>query len=133
MRSFNPSHYIVSDSLYERGSLEGNKLLTTKKISPFFQVKGYQVPPAELENVLKEHPAVLDAAVIGVPDSVTGERPIGFIVLQPGKKATDNEIIDFVTKRVAPYKKINQITFLNQIPKNPSGKILRKVLKEEYC
>ncbi|KAH9628296.1 hypothetical protein HF086_017371 [Spodoptera exigua] len=97
------------------------------------KVKGYQVPPAELENVLKEHPAVLDAAVVGVPDQATGERPRGFIVLKPEAKANDKDIIEFVSKRVAPYKKINEITFLKEIPKNPSGKILRKTLKEEYC
>lgn len=91
-----------------------------------WQVKGYQVPPAELENVLKEHPAVLDAAVVGVPDDFTGERPRAFVVLKPGVTATDKEIMEFIDKRVAPYKKIKEVSFLDSIPKMHLGKFYEK-------
>lgn len=98
-----------------------------------FQVNGFQVPPAELEYILKDHPDVFDAAVVGVPDSSSGERPIAFIVLKEHAKADGEVIVQFVNERVAPYKKIKYVKFLESIPKNPSGKILRKVLKEQYC
>lgn len=97
------------------------------------QVKGYQVAPAELENILKEHPAIVDAAIVGVPDAITGERPRAFVVLKQGVNVTDKEIIDFVGNKVAPYKKVTQVTFLGSIPKNTTGKILRKVIKQQYC
>lgn len=98
----------------------------------FSQVKGYQVPPAELENVLKDHPGVHDAAVIGIPDPKTGERPLAFIVSNDKTKVTSEDVIQFVGERVAPYKRIDQVIFLDSIPKNASGKILRRVLKEKY-
>ncbi|KAJ8720362.1 hypothetical protein PYW07_012405 [Mythimna separata] len=131
------SEVFVDEEWLKTGDLakvdETGLITISDRLKELIKVKGYQVPPAELENVLKEHPAVLDAAVIGVPDPVAGERPRGFVVFKPGFKATDEEIIEFVSKRVAPYKKIQQITFLNEIPKNPSGKILRKSLKVEFC
>ncbi|XP_075976990.1 uncharacterized protein LOC142977139 [Anticarsia gemmatalis] len=108
-------------------------LTISDRLKELIKVKGYQVPPAELESILKEHPAVLDAAVVGVPDDVTGERPKAFVVLKEGAQAVDKEILEFVSQKVAPYKKIKELSFLDSIPKNPSGKILRKVIKEQYC
>lgn len=98
-----------------------------------FQVKGFQVPPAELEGVLKEHPDVLDAAVIGVPDNRLGEVPMAFIVAKDGDQLKDTDVMKFVSERVAEYKRIHRVVFLEELPKNPSGKILRRVLKEKYC
>lgn len=97
------------------------------------QVKGFQVPPAELENVLKEHPAVIDAGVVGVPDPKTGEAPKAFVVLKEGEKAKPDEIVAFVKERVAEFKRIKNVVFVDSLPKNPSGKLLRRVLKEKYC
>ncbi|CAB3255929.1 unnamed protein product [Arctia plantaginis] len=108
-------------------------LFISDRLKELIKVNAYQVPPAELENVLKEHPAVLDVAVVGVPDDVTGERPRAFVVLKQGVTSTDKEIMEFINKRVAPYKKIKQVSFLDSIPKNASGKILRKTIKEQYC
>lgn len=99
----------------------------------FFQVKGYQVPPAELENVLKEHPDVLDAAVLGIPDTRMGEVPKAFVVLKEGRKEDADGVTAFVSEKVAPYKRIKEVVFLDALPKNPSGKILKRVLKEKYC
>ena len=90
--------------------------------------KGFQVPPAELEAVLLTHQAVADAAVIPCPDDEAGEVPKAFVVLRG--KATPEEIIDFVTERVAPYKKIRSVEFIDKIPKSASGKILRRMLVE---
>ena len=88
--------------------------------------KGFQVPPAELEALLLTHPSVADAAVIPCPDDEAGEVPKAFVVLKG--EATPTEIMNFVTERVAPHKKIRSIEFIETIPKSPSGKILRRIL-----
>ncbi len=93
--------------------------------------KAYQVPPAELEALLMEHPAVADVAVIPKPDPESGEIPKAFIVLNPSEKATADDILQFVADRVAPYKKVRQIEFVDTIPKSLSGKILRRELVEQ--
>ncbi|KAF9884141.1 hypothetical protein FE257_002262 [Aspergillus nanangensis] len=95
------------------------------------KVKGNQVAPAELEALLLEHPAVADAAVIGIPMN-DDERPRAYVVLKPGDSATAEDIITFVSRKVSPFKRITGgVVFLEAIPKNPSGKILRKVLRDQ--
>jgi acyl-CoA synthetase (AMP-forming)/AMP-acid ligase II len=88
--------------------------------------KGFQVPPAELEAVLLSHPCVCDAAVIPYPDDEAGEVPKAIVVLR--KESKPDQILDFVAERVAPHKRIRYLEFVDQIPKSPSGKILRRVL-----
>ncbi len=93
--------------------------------------KGMQVAPAELEALLFTHPAILDAAVIRKADEEAGEVPKAFVVLKPdaASKATTGEtIMAFVAERVAPHKRIRHLEFIEQIPKSPSGKILRRML-----
>jgi acyl-CoA synthetase (AMP-forming)/AMP-acid ligase II len=92
--------------------------------------KGYQVAPAELEAVLHEHPAVLDAAVIPKPHLEGGEIPKAFVVLREGFQASPEELMAFVAEKVAPYKKIREVEYLTEIPKTASGKILRRDLIE---
>jgi acyl-coenzyme A synthetase/AMP-(fatty) acid ligase len=84
--------------------------------------------PAELEAVLLSHPAVADAAVIPIPDEAAGEVPKAFVVLRDA--ATADELMRYVAARVAPYKKVRGLEFIDQIPKSASGKILRRVLVE---
>lgn len=88
--------------------------------------KGFQVPPAELEALLLTHACVADAAVIPCPDDEAGEVPKAFVVLKG--EATAEELMDFVAERVAPYKKIRMLEFIDKIPKSASGKILRRIL-----
>jgi len=88
--------------------------------------KGFQVPPAELEGVLLTHPAIADAAVIPCPDDEAGEVPKAFVVLRD--EASEAEIMTFVNERVASYKRLRSVEFIDKIPKSPSGKILRRVL-----
>jgi acyl-CoA synthetase (AMP-forming)/AMP-acid ligase II len=88
--------------------------------------KGFQVPPAELEALLLTHACVADAAVIPLPDVEAGEVPKALVVLKG--EATSQELLDFVAARVAPYKKIRLLEFIDSIPKSASGKILRRVL-----
>jgi acyl-CoA synthetase (AMP-forming)/AMP-acid ligase II len=92
--------------------------------------KGYQIAPAELEALLLEHPSVMDSAVIPKRDDESGEIPKAFILLKPDGEATGEDIMRFVEERVAPYKKVREIEFVEAIPKTPSGKILRRELIE---
>ena len=91
--------------------------------------KGFQVPPAELEALLLTHPCVADAAVIPCPDDEAGEIPKAFVVLKG--EASAAELMDFVAERVASYKKLRLLEFIDQIPKSASGKILRRVLVQQ--
>ncbi|XP_034832840.2 uncharacterized protein [Maniola hyperantus] len=100
------------------------------RLKELIKVNAYQVPPAELESIIREHPAVFDAAVVGVPDEKTGEKPKAFVVLNKASKANQKDIMEYVSQRVAPYKRLKEVQFLDVIPKNPSGKILRRVLVE---
>jgi long-chain acyl-CoA synthetase len=92
--------------------------------------KGFGVAPAELESLLMEHPAVLDAAVIGVPDDEAGELIKGYVVIRQGYTPTAEEIITFTNGKLAGYKRIHFIEFIDALPKTASGKILRRELKE---
>jgi len=97
------------------------------RLKELIKYKGYQVAPAELESVLLTHPDVLDAAVIGVPHPEGGEAPKAFVVTS---RPVDAEaLMSFVASNVAPYKKIRFVEFVDAIPKSPTGKILRRLLK----
>ena len=100
------------------------------RLKELIKYKGFQVPPAELEALLLTHPAVADAAVIGVADDEAGEIPVGFVVLKPGQEATEADIMAFVAERVATYKQVRKVNFVDAIPKSASGKILRRVLRD---
>lgn len=99
------------------------------RVKELIKYKGYQVAPAELEAVLLSHPAIADAAVIGVYDEEGGEAPKAFVVLAEGKELSAAEIMEFVTAKVAPHKKVRHVEFLDAIPKAASGKIFRKDLR----
>jgi acyl-CoA synthetase (AMP-forming)/AMP-acid ligase II len=103
-------------------------LYIVDRLKELIKYKGRQVAPAELEAVLLSHPAIADAAVLPSPDEKAGEVPVAFVVLKG--TATAAEIIDYVAERVAPYKKIRRVEFVDQIPKSPAGKILRRVLAQ---
>jgi len=92
--------------------------------------KGFQVAPAEIEAVLLTHPSVADAAVIPYPDEAAGEVPKAFVVFKTGEAIEAETLINFVSERLAPYKKIRQLEVIDQIPKSASSKILRRVLVE---
>ncbi|HET7721920.1 MAG TPA: AMP-binding protein, partial [Acidimicrobiales bacterium] len=105
-------------------------LFVVDRLKELIKYKGFQVPPAEIEALLLSHPAVADAAVIGLPDDEAGEIPAGFVVLKPGQEATAEDIQAFVAERVASYKQIRRLTFIDAVPKSASGKILRRVLRD---
>lgn len=97
------------------------------RLKELIKYKGYQVAPAELEALLLTHPAVADAAVIGLPDDEAGELPKAFVVRKGD--VSEDEILAFVADQVAPYKRIRFVEFIDAVPKSASGKILRRVLK----
>lgn len=99
------------------------------RLKELIKYKAYQVAPAELEAILITHPHVADCAVIGVPDEEAGELPKAFVV--PGSDAIDpGAVLEFVAAQVSPHKRIRQIELIDEIPKSPSGKILRRLLRD---
>jgi acyl-CoA synthetase (AMP-forming)/AMP-acid ligase II len=100
------------------------------RLKELIKYKGYQVPPAELEAVLVSHPKVKDAGVIGVPNSDGEEVPKACVVAEDG--LDDEELMAYVAERVAPYKRVREVEFVDEVPKSASGKILRRVLREQH-
>jgi len=94
-------------------------------------VGGLKVFPRQVEDVLFEHPKVLEAAVVGVPDAQRGERVQAFIVLKPGEQATAEELTAFCRERLAPYKIPRVFEFRESLPKTTIGKVLRRQLRDE--
>jgi len=103
-------------------------LTLVDRLKELIKVKGYQVAPAELEALLLEHPQIADAAVIPVTDDEAGEVPKACVVARG--PLTASQVTDFIAPRVAHYKRIRHVEFIDAIPKSPSGKILRRVLVE---
>ncbi|KAF9891528.1 hypothetical protein FE257_003995 [Aspergillus nanangensis] len=104
------------------------------RIKEMIKVKGQQVAPAELEGLLLGHPDVDDCAVLGIPDSYSAERPKAYVVLKPNVKASDatgKRLIEYVQERRVRYKWIKEVEFIAEIPRSPSNKILRRVLREK--
>ncbi|XP_020551468.1 4-coumarate--CoA ligase-like 9 isoform X2 [Sesamum indicum] len=93
-------------------------LFYVDRMKELIKYKGYQVAPAELEDILISHPAILDAAVIPYPDEDAGQVPAAFVVRQPGSTINDSQIMGFVAEQVAPYKKIRRVFYIDSIPKN---------------
>ena len=99
------------------------------RLKELIKYKGFQVAPAELEALMITHPEVADVAVIGVPDEEAGELPKAFVVAARDDLDSD-ELMDWVAGQVSPQKKIRQVEVIEEIPKSPSGKILRRVLRD---
>ena len=97
------------------------------RLKELIKYKGFQVPPAELEAILINHPGVADCAVIGVPDEEAGEIPKGFVVVSDDD-VSDEDLMAFVAEKVSPQKKLRQIERIDEIPKSAAGKILRREL-----
>jgi long-chain acyl-CoA synthetase len=93
---------------------------------------GENIYSREIEDVILRHPAVLETAVIGVPDETWGEAIKAFVALREGKKATQEEIINFCKDHMASYKKPKSVEFVDSIPKNAYGKVLKRELREKY-
>ena len=93
---------------------------------------GENVYPAEVEKVLSQCSGISDVAVIGVPDDRWGEAVKALVVLQPGSEISAQDIIAYAQQRIARFKCPKSIDFIESVPRNPSGKILKKILREPY-
>ena len=91
---------------------------------------GENIYPAEVESAICDHPDVAEAAVIGIPDDKWGEAVKAIVVMKPGKAATSTDIINFTRERIAGFKTPKSVDFLEALPRNPSGKILRRNLRD---
>lgn len=100
------------------------------RLKELIKYKGFQIAPAELEALLLTHPAIADAAVIGVPDEEAGEVPRAFVVVRPGQELSAADISAFMRERVATFKVVHDAVFVDAIPKSASGKILRRLLRD---
>ncbi|GAB2527336.1 AMP-binding protein [Paramicrobacterium agarici] len=124
---------IDADGFFHTGDVatlsEGGWYTIVDRVKELIKYHGYQVPPAELEALLLSHPRVADVAVIGVLDDDGQEIPKAFVVSAGDAELTEDEVMEFVEERVAPYKKVRRVEFVDAIPKSNSGKILRKDLR----
>ena len=109
-------------------------LFITDRLKELIKYKGFQVAPAELEAELVTHPAIADAAVIGVPDDDAGELPMAFVVAAPGAEPpTLDAVKDYLETRLAHYKQVRLMEVVDEIPKSASGKILRRLLRDRVA
>jgi len=93
---------------------------------------GENISPEEVEAVLNSHPKIEEAAVIGVPDEEWGEQPKAVVVLKQGETATPEEIMEYCRARMSSFKRPRSVVFVNELPRNPMGKVLKRVLREQY-
>ncbi len=119
----------------DQGFLDDEGLLTiTDRIKEMIKVKGIGVAPAEIEDLLLGHPKVEDVAVLGLQDEYSGERPKAYVVLNKGVqggKEVEEELIGYVRERKVKHKWITEVEFVEVVPKSASGKILRRVLRDQ--
>jgi len=116
----------------DAGYLREGYLFMHDRIKDMIVSGGENIYPAEVENALMQHPAVADGAVIGVPDEKWGEAVKACVVLKPGVRTSEPEILAFMRERIAHFKCPRTVDFLETIPRNPTGKILKRVLREPY-
>lgn len=121
--------------LYTRdmGFLDGTGYLyLTDRKSDMIISGGFNIYPTEVENALTEHPAVFEAAAVGVPDDVWGEAVKAVVVLKPGTKVTEDELIEHCKERLASYKKPKSVDFVTSLPKSNVGKLVRRIVREPF-
>jgi long-chain acyl-CoA synthetase len=125
---------VLCDGWYRTGDVgyldAGGWLRITDRSKEMIKVRGFQVAPAEIEAVLHGHPAVEDCAVFGVPDGADGESVVAAVATR--KPVDAAELSARVGENLASYKRLSRIVFVPEIPRLPSGKVLRRVLKERY-
>ncbi|HEY3925785.1 MAG TPA: AMP-binding protein [Acidothermaceae bacterium] len=138
MRGYLDNPVATDDAIVDGGWLrtgdavridESGTVWVVDRLKEIIKYKGYQIAPAELEAVLREHPLVVDVAVIGVADTVAGEIPKAFVV-RNDIDLTDAALIAWCAERVAPYKRPRAVEFVESIPRSTSGKVLRRILRE---
>lgn len=114
---------------YEHGR---HWIVIKDRLKELIKVLGQQVAPAELESILLSHPRVADVAVVGRPHEKVGEIPWAFIVVKGNSDGLEGELLQWVKDKVVRYKQLGGITFVEKIEKNASGKILRRVYRDNF-
>jgi acyl-CoA synthetase (AMP-forming)/AMP-acid ligase II len=105
----------------------------TDRCKEMIKVSGFQVAPAEIEAVLHGHPAVVDCAVFGVADARTGEVPVAAVQLDPARPVDVAELAQLVAGSLAGYKRVREVVVVDCVPRLPSGKVLRRTLRDAYA
>jgi long-chain acyl-CoA synthetase len=127
---------VVKDGFYRTGDVghldEDGFLFITDRVKDMIVAGGVNIYPAEIEAAVVEHPDVEDCAVIGVPQADFGEQPLAFVVPRPGHTLTADDILAFLDGRLASFKKPRLIEFVDALPTNPMGKVLKTELRLPY-
>ncbi|KAK4278298.1 hypothetical protein QN277_016163 [Acacia crassicarpa] len=110
---------------------DDDNVFIVDRIKELIKYKGFQVAPAELEAILLTHPSVEDAAVVPIGDEEAGEIPGASVVMSAGAKESEEDMIKYVASNVASYKKVRVLHFVDAIPKSPSGKIMRRLVRDK--
>jgi len=125
-----------ADGWYRTGDVgwleDGGWIHLTDRSKEMIKVNGFQVAPAEVEEVVRSHPSVLDCAVFGLADERAGEVPVAVVQLDPARPVPAEEIQELVAGSLATYKKVRHVVFVDAIPRLPSGKVLRRTLRDEW-
>jgi fatty-acyl-CoA synthase len=128
------THAVIREGWYWSGDAgridENGFVYVVDRVKDMIISGGENIYPAELENLLAAHPAILEAAIVGMPDDKWGELVRAFIVKRPGASATAEEIIDFLRPKIASFKLPRRVDFIDALPRNPSGKILKIALRK---
>jgi acyl-CoA synthetase (AMP-forming)/AMP-acid ligase II len=125
------------DSWYRTGDVgwlePGGWVHLTDRCKEMIKVSGFQVAPAEIEAVLHGHPAVIDCAVFGLPDARAGEVPVAAVQVERDAGVTAEDLQRVVGDALASYKRLHQVVLVDTVPRTPSGKVLRRTLRDEWA
>lgn len=128
------THAVVRDGWYWTGDAgridENGYLFVVDRVKDMIISGGENIYPAELENLLAAHPAIMESAIVGMPDEKWGELVRAFIVKRPGAEVSADEVLEFLRPKIASFKLPRRVDFIDALPRNPSGKILKTALRK---
>lgn len=128
------THAVIRDGWYWSGDAgridENGYLYVVDRVKDMIISGGENIYPAEIENLLAAHPAVFESAIVGMPDEKWGELVRAFIVKRPGAEVTAEQLIEFLRPKIASFKLPKRVDFIDALPRNPSGKILKTALRK---
>ena len=111
---------------------ENGYLYVVDRVKDMIISGGENIYPAEIENVLAAHPAILESAVVGIPNEKWGECVKAVVALRSGATLDAAGVVDFLRPRIASFKLPREVAFIDRLPRNPSGKILKTTLRQQH-